>query len=241
MPIGKQAAALLMRSPVPLAIFVAANLAALAQSAPLERESRPGMSLSSYVPEPHTPMKQKAHLPITVGQRFRWFVASTVGPSHTAGVVSLSAGGTALNRPSEYSSHWAGFGHRLGINFATGAAGSAIETAGGLPLHEDPRYFRVSQEPFKTRATNVLRMTFLSPRPNGRLCPAYARYAGIFGSNFLSDPWRVHSEASPQAALLRSAEGFGGRVAANAFSEFWPDVKRQVFHRNRSAFIGNPQ
>ena len=51
------------------------------------------------------------------------------------------------------------------------------------------------------------------------------------GANFLSNSWRVNSEANSHDALLRSAEGFGGIVAANAFEEFWPDVKKRLLHK----------
>jgi hypothetical protein len=52
----------------------------------------------------------------------------------------------------------------------------------------------------------------------------------IIGS-FLSNTWRVHSEANTQDALLRVSEGFAGRLAANAFAEFWPDINRHVFRK----------
>ena len=32
-----------------------------------------------------------------------------------------------------------------------------------------------------------------------------------------------------------SAEGFAGRMAANAFEEFWPDVKSHVFHKREDS------
>jgi hypothetical protein len=54
----------------------------------------------------------------------------------------------------------------------------------------------------------------------------------IFGDNFLSNSWRVHSEANSHDALLRTSEGFGGLLAGNAFEEFWPDVKRRVFYKH---------
>jgi hypothetical protein len=61
--------------------------------------------------------------------------------------------------------------------------------------------------------------------------PAYARYAAILGSNFLSNTWRVHSEANAYDAILRASGGFTGRMATNAFEEFWPDVKKRVFRK----------
>ena len=177
---------------------------------------------------------EETYHPITPSERFRWFVMGTVGPAHLAGVAFLSAGGTAVNRPAEYGPHWMGFAHRFGINMVGSAAANAVEASAGLLLQEDPRYFRASQLPFKARVQNVVRLTFLAKGANRSFEPAYTRYAGIVGSNFPSNAWRVHSVANVQSALLRSSEGFAGRMATNAFAEFGPDVKH-IFHpRNRA-------
>jgi len=111
------------------------------------------------------------------------------------------------------------------------ATGNAIEGGAGLILREDPRYFRVPYQPFRARARNVVRLAFAARGGNGSFGPAYARYLGVIGANFISNSWRVHSEANTHNALMRSAEGIGGLLAANAFEEFWPDVKKRLFHK----------
>lgn len=169
---------------------------------------------------------------ITPSQRLRWFVTSTVGPAHMAGVAFASASGTAVNRPGEYGRHWGGFVNRLGIGMTGGATGSAMEAGIGLLVREDPRYFRTPQQAFKSRLGKVVTFTFLAHHEGGKAKPAVARYLGIVGSNFLSNFWRVHSEGNVRGAILRSSEGFGGRTVANAFTEFWPDVKRQVLRKH---------
>lgn len=59
------------------------------------------------------------------------------------------------------------------------------------------------------RAKNIVDLTFRSYRKDGERYPAYARYAADLGNNFLSNTWRVSSEADWQHALVRSAEGMG--------------------------------
>jgi hypothetical protein len=182
-----------------------------------------------------TPLESQAledsYRPIKPAERFRWFVTSAIGPAHFAGVAFVSAGGTAVDRPGEYGPHYRGLADRFGMGMVGGAAGNAIEMGVGLGLREDPRYFRVPQQAFRARIGNVARLTFMTRNGSGTSKPAYARYVGIVGGNFLSNTWRVHSEASPRDALLRSSEGFAGRMAANAFKEFWPDVKRHVLRK----------
>jgi hypothetical protein len=231
--------------PIQIAILVVRAAVASAQSVPSERPPEPGPQPLNRSQVLHsssasfTSLKEQSlkgpYQPLTPGQSFSWFIKSTISPQHMAGVGILSAGGTAVNRPGEYGPHWSGFADRFGIGMAGSAVGNGIEVSAGLALREDPRYFRVPEETFKSRLGNVARFTFSARGEDGSLGPAYARYIAIVGGNFLSNTWRVRSEANARDALLRSSEGFGGRMAADAFQEFWPDVKKYVFRKHNRA------
>jgi hypothetical protein len=106
-----------------------------------------------------------------------------------------------------------------------------MEAGAGLILREDPRYFRVPDRPLNARIGNALQLGVTARGYNGRFKPAYARYIAELGNNFLSNTWRVHSEANADGALVRTAGDFAGRIAANAWDEFWPDVKNRVLHK----------
>jgi hypothetical protein len=230
-----------------VSVLLAANLFTLSQSIASERTAKgPPSSRShqaegseapsfSVVSPVKLPRLEETYYPITPSQRLRWFTTGTVGPAHMAEVTFVSACGTAVNRPGEYGPHWTGFADRLGVGVAGSALSNAMEASGGLILREDPRYFRVPQQPFRVRVGNVVRLTFLARSRDDGVKPAYARYAGVLGSNFLSNTWRVRSEANAQDALLRSSEGLAGRMAANAFGEFWPDLKKYFFHKRNQA------
>ena len=217
-----------------ITVFVVINTLAFGQGLMSE-----GGSMDSRFPDSSSlPTSVKSHTledpyrPITPSESLRWFISGTIGPAHLAGVTFVSACGTGVNRPGEYGPHWEGFANRFGIGMAGSATSNAMEAGAGLILREDPRYFRVPQQAFKFRVGNVARLTFLARNESGRSEPAYARYIGIVGSNFLSNAWRVHSEANAKDALLRSSEGFAGRMAANAFREFWPDAKRYLLRKH---------
>lgn len=225
--------------------FVSVSSFAHAQSAPApfddeseksQPAANPDHAEEANPPSLMTPLKPQsqdaAYHPITPRQRLRWFLTNTIGPPHLAGGTIASAFGTALNRPQEYGPHWDGMADRYGMRMTGIVTGNAIEASAGLLLGEDPRYFRVPDRPFKARLRNVVRLTFYARTGDGSYRPAYARYAAVAGNNFLSNTWRVHSEANTQDALLRTAEGFAGRMTFNAFEEFWPDVKALIFHRH---------
>jgi hypothetical protein len=169
--------------------------------------------------------------PITGRGRLVWMVKNTLWPEHLLGGVITAGAGTALNRPHEYGPHWGGFGQRYGIRLTGIATSNVMEAGIGALWGEDPRYFRVPERSFGARVKNVVVMTFLARDRAGDFRPAYARYIAISGNNFLSNAWRADSEADVSHALLRTAEGFAGRMAGNAWSEFWPQAKAYIFHR----------
>jgi len=74
-------------------------------------------------------------------------------------------------------------------------------------------------------------MTVLAHGGKGSAAPAYARYAGIVGENFVAKAWRADSESSANFVLGQCALGFVGRFAGNLFDEFWSDVRHKVRRR----------
>jgi hypothetical protein len=182
-------------------------------------------ALSCLVARAQTAAPGKQHLE----RRFRWFVQSTVGPAALAGGVVSSAFATALNRPEEYGPHWAGFGKRYGMRLtgiSTGKAGL------GALWAENPRYERRGRGSVLTRIGASLKMTVAAQGASAdELRPAYARYLGIVGNNFLSNTWRTRSEADAAHAGMRVGLGFAGRAASNAFEEFWPSVQCRLRRR----------
>ncbi len=219
-----------------LALSICAGMAMLASAAAQVGGSTPVVNqprdLYSFEHHIHVAPKTPAdYRPITAEGRLDWFARETVGPkSLTAGLFS-SAIGTALNSPHEYGPHWEGFAQRYGMRMTGISTGNAIEAALGAAWGEDPRYFRTVHHPFGDRVKNVVDLTFRAYHPDGERHLAYARFAAEFGNNFLSNTWRVPSDSDWQRALIRTAEGFGGRALSNAFSEFVPLVWRKVRHK----------
>lgn len=217
-------------------IFLATSRLGFSQSVSGDRAEEPTQTPISTQSDPAnlpsllTPLKPQSEAapyhPITSRQRLRWFVTNTIGPPHLAGGLFAAGFGTALDRPEEYGPHWGGFAERYGMRLTGIVTSNAMEAGAGFWFGEDPRYFRVQESPIKARAKNVVWLTFAARRRNGSVAPAYARYIAIVGNNFLSNTWRARSESNVPDALLRTAEGFAGRMAVNAFEEFWPDIKK---------------
>ncbi len=171
--------------------------------------------------------------PITGQQRLKWFVKSTVGPESLAGGLFSAGIGTARNKPVEYGPHWGGYFDRYGMRLTGVSTGNAMEAGFGALWGEDPRYFQSVNRSIKGRIGNVVLMTFAARQRDGQLGPAYARFISTPGNNFLSNVWRADSEANSHDAAMRTLYGFLGRMGGNAFQEFWPEVTKRLFHRNK--------
>jgi hypothetical protein len=214
-----------------LAVLLVISVQASAQSgsAEIPEQSTPGrLAIAGLV-------AKKPYEPITGRQRVHWFVRSTAGPeSVVAGV--LSAGiSTATDEPREYGPSWGGFGRRYGIRFTGISTGNAIEAGLGAIWGEDPRYDRAAEGPFGGRVWNAIKLTFVARYPDGHLAPAYARLIAVPGNNLLSNTWRAESETHAGDIAMRTMLGILGRMGANAFVEFWPDVHRRIFRRRTTA------
>jgi hypothetical protein len=168
---------------------------------------------------------------LTMNDRLRWTLRSTLGPQSLASGVLSSAWGTGFDSPKEYDTNWGGFGKRYGLRLTGVATSNVMEASLGALWREDPRYFRQGGREPKKRIWRIVQGTFLAQNDSGRLVPAYARFAAIGGSNFLSSTWRPDSQNSVSNALLRISFGFLGRMAGNAFAEFYPDFRQRVLRR----------
>lgn len=181
---------------------------------------------------PAPPANSVNYTPITGGGRFEWAIMNTINlASFGVGVID-SAWGTGFDQPHEYGVSLKGFGKRFGIRLTGVATSNTMESGLGAVWGEDPRYFRMGEGGLLKREGYAAKMVFLARNRNGDNVPAYARYAAIGGSNFLSNAWRADSDATTGHAAIRIGLGFLGRLGYNTFYEFWPDVKSRVFKHN---------
>ena len=168
--------------------------------------------------------------PISPQQRFKWFAVSTGGPTNLLVAGPFSAGlSTAFNRPKEYGPHWEGFGKQYGMRLTGISTGNAMEAGLGAIWGEDPRYFRSPDRAFGKRVAYVIKATFFAPDRDGRMRPAYARFAGNVGNNFLSNTWLAPSERTRERGIALCVGHYKGEMASDALTEFWPDVRRLIF------------
>ena len=171
--------------------------------------------------------------PVTTGERWRWFGVSSFGTRHLA-LTAVSAGwSTMRDTPPEYGTHWEGFGDRYGLSIADTTVSNGLEAGIGSLWGEDPRYHRMSEGSMTGRLGHVVKATFVARDGDSKERPAYARFAAVTATPFISNTYRVAGDDAPGNAAGRIASRLLWRMAGNAFSEFWPDLRNRFHHQKQ--------
>jgi hypothetical protein len=161
---------------------------------------------------------------ITVEDRFRWVTLTTLGPKNLGAGLFIAGIQTWRDQPESYGTHWDGFAKRYGARLAVGGASNALEAGFGSLWGEDPRYYRASGQPLKSRIGHVVKMAFVTHNRAGDPQLAYARYLAIPGGALLSNTWRPDSPSTMRHVTIQVGIGFVSRIVGNTFSEFMPDL-----------------
>jgi hypothetical protein len=173
------------------------------------------------------PLDADHYTPLDGVQRVDWIVKATVGPRSLFVVGPLAtAWQTAFNTPEEWGRGGSGIAKRYAERMADVAMSNTIEAELGALWGEDPRYIRSGRKGFWPRTRYVLKTIVLAQGRDGRLKPAWSRYAANTVNNFIENSWLPPSQTTAGQTAVRSGLGILSYGAGNAFEEFWPDLVR---------------
>jgi hypothetical protein len=213
-----------------LAIILAIT-AAICGRSPSARCQEADADRAEQVPA-EKPLTADAYVPITPGQRVSWIVTGTIGTKSLFIVGPLSAAWqTAWNQPEEWGRSWSGAGKRYAQREADVAISNTIEAGLGSLWGEEPRYIPSSRKGIWPRARYALKTSVLAQGRDGRLRPAWARYAGNTLNNVIENSWLPPSQTTATQTAVRSGLGILTRMGGNLWEEFWPDVARLLKKR----------
>jgi hypothetical protein len=169
-----------------------------------------------------------AYVPLSAVERVEWIIDGTVGPRSLAVGVLAAGLQPGFKLPRDWGWTWSGYGKRYGEREADVAISSTIEAGLGALWGEDPRYILSGRQGIWPRTRYALKTVLLAQRSDGRLAPAWGRYAGNTLNNVIENTWLPPSVTTWGQTTLRSANGFLGRAVGNLWNEFWPDVRKLI-------------
>jgi len=170
--------------------------------------------------------------PLTAGQKFKLVARTTFDPVAFP-LYGLRAGLIqAQDRPSSYEQGLSGYGKRYALTFADCTVENFMAGA-ALPslLHQDPRYYRMAHGLKRLRFRYAVSRIFITRTDSGE---EQFNYSEIVGSAVAASISAYSYHPAEDHSLSGVASTWGSQLAFHTFTlvmrEFWPDIRREVFH-----------
>jgi hypothetical protein len=139
--------------------------------------------------------------------------------------------GQLADQQPSFGQGFKGYAHRLVTNYADQAMGNMF-TEGLFPvlLHEDPRYFRRGTGTIKSRVGYALTRVIITHKDSGGTRFNYSEWLGNASVVAISNAYYPDSRtfADNGTKLLMQV---GTDAVSQVLKEFWPDIRRKMFHK----------
>lgn len=170
--------------------------------------------------------------PLTPAQKFHTFLAHTYSPRTflNAGIDATKDKIQSDNR--EYERGTMGWGQHYGIELATSETDVFFERF-LIPtvLKQDPRYFRNPELPFFRRALYSMSRVVITRDDGGHSTFNASKVLGGAASQALSDLYVPGQSQGMGPIRDRVTFDLLRDAGLNLLHEFWPDMRRKLFHR----------
>jgi hypothetical protein len=171
--------------------------------------------------------------PLTTGQKYRLATAGVFDWAAYPFNGLLAAIDQAKNEPKSWGQGWGAYGQRYGASFADNSIGTYMTTA-VFPslLHEDPRYYQLGIGSFKRRAYHAVNRLFVTRTDSGKERFNYSESVGNAAAAAISNIYHAPEDRTVSRNLTTFAFLIFYDGVSNELKEFWPDIRRKVFHKN---------
>jgi len=137
-----------------------------------------------------------------------------------------------LNSDPELGHGIAGYGRYYWRTFADGVSGTFF-TEAIVPAitHEDPRYYTLGKGGFFHRTGYAISRAFVGKTDSGRTAFNWSEVGGNALEAGLSNAYYPPEERGLSQTAVNFATQMESAVLNHVFQEFWPDIRKNVFHR----------
>jgi len=169
---------------------------------------------------------------LDVSGKLRFHSYNTYSPMAILGFAAYAGVLQAINTPEEWGQGAGPYAKRVASTAAWSGMHSAMAFGLDSALHQDPRYYRSESTGFWRRAGHALRGTILTHTDAGGETFSAWRVGSAYGAAFLSNVWYPDRLNTARLGFLQGSMGLGFDLIGNVGSEFWPDIRRKLLHRN---------
>lgn len=177
---------------------------------------------------------------MTAGDKFRLFMNNSVDPISYAGAAWDAAWQQLDSDDPAYHQGAAGYGKR----YSAAVADNVQSDFFGIFLypsifHQDPRYFRLGEGPFRARLGHALAHRFVARSDSGRRIFNYSEWIGTVSSKALSNLYHPGNPRGFGPTATRVGLSIGNGMAWDVLREFWPEIAHKChlpFRTNQNQF-----
>ena len=170
--------------------------------------------------------------PLAPKQKFHSFVVYTYAPETfiSAGLDAIRA--KTLSDNAAYEPGFTGYGQHFAVELATNETDAFFQRF-LLPivLKQDPRYLRNPDLPFVRRVLYSVSRVAVTRSDNGKNTFNASLILGAAASQAISDIYVPGHQQGLWPVGRRMAFDLAIDSGFNLFYEFWPDLRRKIFHR----------
>ena len=156
--------------------------------------------------------------------RLRAYSDASSSP-YTALGIALGGLSQLETEPQQWKRNGAGYGYRIAAGISRQAVSESIRIGLAAFDGEDPRYHRSEDTSVLGRARHAIVGTFTSEKADGSLMPAYSRFAGAYGSAFVSNSGCTYPRADASWAMRRGSSALISNIGLHLLQEFAPRNK----------------
>jgi hypothetical protein len=171
-----------------------------------------------------TPLTAKQKFTIASKDSFDYPLVLLAGAF--AGLSQLTDGDKSFGQGLE------GYAHRLGTWYADEAIGNLF-TEGLFPalFHQDPRYFRKATGSKWGRTGYALSRVIVTQKDGGGLQFNFSEWVGNAAATAIGNAYHPDTRDAYDNSM-KLLEQVGTDAISQVIKEFWPDLKRKLFHKN---------
>ncbi|MBV8477606.1 MAG: hypothetical protein JOZ36_13155 [Acidobacteria bacterium] len=169
--------------------------------------------------------------PLTPRQKFKVALDDSFDPSAFL-VAGVFAGISMAQRQYAHFGQGAvGFGKYYGGAFADQAVGNFMtEALFPIALHQDPRYFTKGKGGFWRRTGYAISREVITLGDDGRQHFNTSELAGNFVAAGISNVYYPAADRSFSNTVNKWSQQIALDTFFNIMKEFWPDMRRKIFH-----------
>jgi len=179
------------------------------------------------------PLAAAAQSPVPLGWKGKlvFHAKRTFGPLPLAGLGAYAGFLQLTNSPKEWGQGASGYDKRLASTAAAAAIHGVLAFGLDTALHQDPRYYRAGGTGFWRRTGHAVRGTILTRTDSGGETLSTWRIGSAYGEEFLSNLWYPAHLDNARLGFTQGTIRLGFDLLSNLGSEFWPDIKKDIFRR----------